>query len=120
MALNFKFPDGTDMTQFVNEDDFYTPETESLMFNMWFCGVGHFKKQEDKDLFYRRYRMLSLSQGAPEAYLTWEFINSVPVGMWTNGGTLTDAAFNKKLIENISNWATRVTNNDKKEATSNG
>lgn len=105
MALSFQFPPGTDMSGFTDDKENYTPETESLIFNMWFCGVGQFKTQNHKDLFYRRYIMLSVSQGAPEPFLSQEFIDSVPVGLSTNGGTLTDAAFRKKLIHNLEHYA---------------
>lgn len=104
------------MTQFTTEDNFYTPETESLLFNMWFVGVGTFKKQEDKDLFFKRYLMLSVSQGAPNPFLTKKFVDSAPLGLWTNGGTKTDAAFRKVLTDNLERTATSMINNDKKDA----
>lgn len=119
MSLNFKFPEETDLKPFSN-GDYWSEEVTSLVHNMWFCGTGHFKKQEDKDLFWKRYLLLNLSMGHTDVYLTKAFLDSVPLGLWTNGGTLTDAAFNKKLVINMNDWVTRKIDNDKREAANRG
>lgn len=119
MALQFKFPDGADTDPFV-KGEYWSEEFTSLTFNMWFCGVGHIKAQADLDKFYRRYIQLNLSQGGGEPFLSRKFVYSIPIGFWTNGGTLTDAAFNKKLIQNINSWADRIIELENKEDATNG
>lgn len=111
MSLDYSFVnvrpdlplDSEERKEWFNEQ-WVSGKLESLIFNTMTIGINHIKDETTARKFYARYLKYYAACGY-DTYYDLDFVISM-VGLRTNASTITDAAFNKELIEALERRTT--------------
>lgn len=78
---------------------YWSPLVERMSFATMLVGINDIKDEDAADKFYKRYRAYLIAGGTPSStYMSLETVRKF-IGLRTNAGTYTDAAYKKRLIE---------------------
>lgn len=113
MSLNFdtsKIENKEILKEMLGSREVWSQETQSMVFATMYLGVPKIA-DETAGEFYRRYRMYATAQGQPQPGFITENLVRQYIGLTTNASKITNAAFNKVLLDLLQVAAdTQLTN----------